>query len=80
MVLKRTNLANIYKKRHLRSSFKGEAAKLIDEIPPAGEHFEDAWSTIKSFYDNPSLLISRHAANWQAARIQRYDVQTRLMR
>ena len=59
MVLKRPNLPNIYKMHHLRSSLKGEAAELLDEIPPAGEHFEDAWSTIKSFYDNPSLLINR---------------------
>ena len=59
MVLKRTNLPNIYKMHHLRSSLSGEAAELLDEIPPAGENFESAWNTIKSFYDNPSLLISR---------------------
>ena len=59
MVLKRTNLPNIYKMHHLRSSLSGDAAELLDEIPPAGENFASAWATIKSFYDNPSLLISR---------------------
>ena len=44
---------------HLRSSFSGEAAELLNEIPPAGVNFESAWATIKSFYDNPRLLISR---------------------
>ena len=59
MVLKRSNLPNTYKMHHLRSSLKDEADELLDGIPPAGKNFEDAWSTIKSFYDNPNLLINR---------------------
>ena len=62
MVLKRSNLRNTYKMHHLRSSLKGVATELLDGIPPAGENFEDAWSTIKSFYDNPNLLIN-HLVN-----------------
>ena len=35
IVLKRSNLPNIYKMHHLRSSLKGEAAELLNEIPLA---------------------------------------------
>ena len=59
MVLKRANLPPVYKMHYLRTALTGEAANLLEEIPPSGDHFDEAWSTLKDFYNNTRLLATR---------------------
>lgn len=59
MVVKRANLANVYKMNYLISSLQGEAAELIAEIPAGGDNFADAWNTVTNYYDNKRLLITK---------------------
>ena len=50
MIVKRTNLPNVFKIHFLKTNLKGKAAELLDEIPP---------STIKNFYNYTRLLITK---------------------
>ena len=59
MVLKRANLPPVYKMHYLRTALTGEAADLLEEIPPSGDHFDEACTTLKDFYNNPWLLVTR---------------------
>ena len=59
MIIKRVHLAAVYKMHYLRSALKGEAAKLLQEMPAAGDNFEGAWKLVKSHYNNNRLLITK---------------------
>ena len=57
MTAKRKNIANIYKLDYLCAALKGEALALLDNQPSSSDNFENAWKTIKGFY-NTRLMIS----------------------
>ena len=58
MIAKRRNIANVYKMDYLCSALKGEAQSLLDDLSTSGDNFENAWKTVKGFYNNTRLMIS----------------------
>lgn len=46
---------------YLKTQLTGEARALIENLPPSNESFQPAWDLLVRRYDNPRLLIKRHA-------------------
>lgn len=46
---------------YLKTQLAGEPKSLIESLPPSNESFKPAWDLLVRRYDNPRLLLKRHA-------------------
>lgn len=54
------DLSPVEKMHYLKTSLRGEAARLVSNLSVSGDHFEIAWETLVSRYENKRLLVSTH--------------------
>ncbi|XP_058828378.1 uncharacterized protein LOC131688223 [Topomyia yanbarensis] len=55
-----TNLSGVQKMHYLRSSLKGEAARLIASFAITSDNYALAWKTITDRYENVNFLVKQH--------------------
>lgn len=55
------NLQPASKMYYLKTQLTGEPKALIESLPPSNESFQPAWDLLVRRYDNPRLLLKRHA-------------------
>ena len=60
MVGSRTNLPLVDKLQYLNNCLKGEAAKLLSNIPIQGGNYVRAWNRLRSRFDNKRSIIHAH--------------------
>ncbi|CAB0037064.1 unnamed protein product [Trichogramma brassicae] len=80
MVIERPNLPNIFKMNYLRNYVKGEAAELLQKVPPGGDNFATAWRVLLSQYDNKRFLINKLMTKLMSLPAMTNDSATELMR
>lgn len=62
MVHNQHGLTVAAKYTRLMKALKGEAAQVVAGFLPTDDNYEEAWSTLKSRYDNNRLIINSHLA------------------
>lgn len=55
-----TQLSGVQKLHYLRSSLKGEAARLISSFAITSDNYAIAWKTITDRYENVNFLVKQH--------------------
>ncbi|XP_072395159.1 uncharacterized protein [Diabrotica undecimpunctata] len=54
------NLTNVQRFHYLKNSLKGEAAGVIRSLEVSDRNYEEAWSLLKSRYENKKLIAMSH--------------------
>ncbi|XP_033218067.1 uncharacterized protein LOC117173537 [Belonocnema kinseyi] len=55
-------VSSVEKRRHLKSSFIGEAAQLLHRIPITQGNYQRCWDLLSERFENKRVLINSHLA------------------
>lgn len=60
LIYSNCDLSNTQKFQYLRSSLKGNAAKVMSSLEISGNNYTDAWARLKERYDNKRLILQNY--------------------
>ncbi|XP_036142860.1 uncharacterized protein LOC118645588 [Monomorium pharaonis] len=66
VINKQSTISNVEKLHYLRTSLRGEADKLVRDLPVTGDNFERAWNTLSEYYENKRVLARANFASFTA--------------
>lgn len=66
VIHRQSSLTNVEKLHYLQTSLKGEADKLVRDLPVTGDNFDRAWNMLREYYENKRVVTRSNFATFTA--------------